>query len=220
MFVGHYGAGFVARGLFPHVPLWVFVLAVQFLDLVWGPLVLMGVERVRIVPGVTASNPLDLFYMPYSHSLVAAVLWSLAAGVAWLVGRRGHAAAGAAMAVGVAVGSHWVLDLVVHRPDLPLFGHAAKVGLGLWDRPALALALEVGLLVGGAAFYLRANGERRNATLVLAGLMVAAHVGGFFVLPPETPAAAAALPLAAYLCFAAAAWWIEARPAPTAGAAA
>src|SRR5438093_963415 len=78
MFVGHYGISFAAKRLDKTIPLWVLFLAVQLLDLGWGVLVPLGVEKVRIVPGITASNPLDLYYMPYTHSLVAALLWSLA----------------------------------------------------------------------------------------------------------------------------------------------
>ena len=79
MFVGHYGVSFATKGLEPRIPLWLLFIAVQWLDVVWAPLVLLGVEKVRIVPGFTATNPLDLYYMPYTHSLVAALLWSAAA---------------------------------------------------------------------------------------------------------------------------------------------
>src|SRR6185436_20965895 len=79
MFVGHYGVSFAARKAEPAIPLWVLFIAVQLLDVLWAPFVLLGIEKVRIVPGFTASNPLDLYYMPYTHSLVAALLWSAAA---------------------------------------------------------------------------------------------------------------------------------------------
>src|SRR5688500_11612764 len=130
MFVGHYGVSFAAKKADDSIPLWVLFLAVQLLDVVWAPLVLLGVEKVRIVPGFTATNPLDLYYMPYTHSLVAASLWSVAAALAY---RRIARSAGswAAMTVGLAVFSHWPLDLVVHTPDLPLYDNALKVGLGL-----------------------------------------------------------------------------------------
>src|SRR6266576_3154864 len=83
MFVGHYGVSFAAKKAEPGVPLWVLFIAVQLLDVLWAPFVLLGIEKVRIVPGITASNPLDLYYMPYTHSLVAAILWSLGAYVAY-----------------------------------------------------------------------------------------------------------------------------------------
>src|SRR5881396_3483179 len=120
MFVGHYGVAFAVRSEKNQIPLWVLFVAVQLLDFLWAPFILLGIEKVRIVPGITASNPLDLYYMPYTHSLVAAVLWSCVGGVVYrLVARPARRQASAV--VGAAVFSHWVLDLVVHRPDLPLY---------------------------------------------------------------------------------------------------
>src|SRR2546425_937433 len=83
MFVGHYGVSFAAKRRDPSIPLWALFVAVQLLDVSWSLFVFFGVEKVRIVPGITASNPLDLYYMPYTHSLVAALLWSLGAYVAY-----------------------------------------------------------------------------------------------------------------------------------------
>src|SRR5690606_13163664 len=126
MFVGHYAIGFAARRYYPTVPLWVFFVAVQLLDIILAPLVLLGIEHVRIVPGITATNPLDLYHMPYTHSLIAAVLWSAAAYAAWRMlrgrgpaqgpGGAGIAGIGAAAAVAAAVFSHWILDAIVHPP--------------------------------------------------------------------------------------------------------
>jgi hypothetical protein len=148
MFVGHYGVSFAAKKTDPTLPLWVLFIAVQLLDVAWAPFVLLGVEKVRIVPGITASNPLDLYYMPYTHSLVAALLWSAAA---FALYRLVHSRAGGGSAAILAgcVFSHWVLDFVVHRPDLPLYDDTAKVGLGLWNIPAVAFALEAALLFAG-----------------------------------------------------------------------
>src|ERR1700724_2655754 len=129
MFVGHYAVACAVKSDENRIPLWVLFVAVQLLDFLWAPFVLLGIEKVRIVPGITASNPLDLYYMPYTHSLLAALLWAAAAllfcrlFVGW--GRVGKAA----LIVALAVFSHWVLDLVVHRPDLPLYDNTAKVGL-------------------------------------------------------------------------------------------
>src|SRR2546422_3345052 len=117
MFVGHYGVSFAARSVEKTIPLWVVFLAVQLLDVFWSLFVLLGVEKVRIVPGITASNPLDLYYMPYTHSLVGALLWSLGAYVAYRLIRRFGASHRAALLVAVAVFSHWVLDLVVRSEE-------------------------------------------------------------------------------------------------------
>src|SRR6266567_4680453 len=145
MFVGHYGVSFAAKRGDRSIPLWALFVAVQLLDVFWSLFVFFGFEKVRIVPGITASNPLDLYYMPYTHSLVAALLWSLGAYVAYRAIRVFGASHRAALLVALAVFSHWVLDLVVHRPDLPLYDNAAKVGLGLWNYPARAFLLEVAI---------------------------------------------------------------------------
>src|SRR3989449_5176204 len=103
MFVGHYGVSLAAKRGDRSIPLWVLFLAVQLLDVFWSLFVLIGIEKVRIVPGITASNPLDLYYMPYTHSLVAALLWSLAAYVAYRAIRAFGASHRAALLVALAV---------------------------------------------------------------------------------------------------------------------
>src|SRR5438309_10812335 len=120
MYVGHYSVAFAVKDERNKIPLWVLFVAVQSLDFLWAPFVLLGIEKVRIVPGITASSPLDLYYMPYTHSLIAALVWSAVAFGAYrlLAPRDGSKAA---LIVGAAVFSHWVLDLLVHRPDLPLY---------------------------------------------------------------------------------------------------
>src|SRR5712675_1580571 len=156
MFVGHYGVAFAVRTEENKIPLWVLFVAVQLLDFLWAPFVLLGIEKVRIVPGITATNPLDLYYMPYTHSLVGAVLWSTAAGFIYYLVRRVDGSL-AALIVGAAVFSHWVLDLLVHRPDLPLYDDTFKVGLGLWNYPVPAFLLELAVLFGGMYPYLKAT---------------------------------------------------------------
>jgi len=211
MFVGHYGVSFAAKRSVTSVPLWVLFIAVQLLDVAWAPLVLLGVEKVRIVPGITASNPLDLYYMPYTHSLVAALLWSAGAFVIYrLVMREGNTAA--ALVVAGAVFSHWVLDFVVHRPDLPLYDNAAKVGLGLWNLPALAFASEAALLFGGMWLYFRTGVARRIATAAFGLIMLAIQAYVFFGPPPASDKAAAATAILAYVVFAVVIRLIEGRP--------
>ena len=159
MFIGHYGVSFACKAAKPAVPLWVLFVAVQLIDVAWAVLVLLGIEKVRIVPGITATNPFDLYYMPFTHSLPGAALWSLVAAVTY----RAIAPAQkwpAAAIVGGAVFSHWILDLLVHRPDLALYDDTYKVGFGLWNYPALAFALEIALLFGGIAIYLRTTEPR------------------------------------------------------------
>jgi len=143
MFVGHYAAALAAKAVQPKAPLWTYVLGAQLIDVAWGVLVLAGVEKLsfdRALPG----SPLVLSYMPFTHSLPAALLWAVAAGlVAALVLKLPRAAA---LAIGLVVFSHWALDFLVHRADLPLWFGGPKVGLGWWNYPVPEQALEVGLL--------------------------------------------------------------------------
>ncbi len=201
MFVGHYGVSFAAKKLEPELPLWLLFIAVQLLDVLWAPFVLLGIEKVRIVPGFTATNPLDLYYMPYTHGLVAALGWSVVAALAYRFLARG-ASRRAATIIGIAVFSHWVLDFLVHRPDLPLYDNTAKVGLGLWNLPALALGLEAASLFGGMWLYLKLGPVRRTAFLVFGVIMLAIQVYVFFGPPPSSANAAAATAIVAYALFA------------------
>src|SRR5258707_7303373 len=198
MFVGHYGPSFAAKALKQSIPLWILFIAVQWVDVMWSVLVLLGIEKVRIVPGITASNPLDLYYMPYTHSLLAATGWSVVAFLVYRALRPGPG--GAAAIVGVAVFSHWVLDFLVHRPDLPLYDNTAKVGLGLWNLPAVALGLEALLLFGSMWLYLR-HAARRTAMLAFGVIMLGIQAYVFFGPPPASDKAAAATALIAYAVF-------------------
>jgi hypothetical protein len=212
MFVGHYGPSFVAKALKASIPLWVLFLAVQLVDVFWALLVLAGIEKVRIAPGITATNPLDLYFMPYTHSLAATAGWVVAGALVYRA-LRGPGGWSAAWIVGGAVGSHWFLDLLVHRPDLPLYDDTHKVGLGLWNYPAAALALEAGLLFGAMALYYRvtrATGRGGRIGMVLFGIvMVAAQALVFFGPPPTSDKAIAVTALVSYAVFAGVAVWLE-----------
>jgi len=201
---------FAAKRTDGTIPLWVLFTAVQFLDVLWAPFVLLGIEKVRIVPGITASNPLDLYYMPYSHSLVGALVWSC---VGWLVYQLVARPARwqASAVVGGSVFSHWILDLVVHRPDLPLYDNSAKVGLGLWNAPALAFGLEAVVLFGGIWLFLRGRHARALGTLVFGVVMLAIHAFVFFGPPPPSDRAAASTALISYAALAAVIWWLQDR---------
>jgi hypothetical protein len=162
MFIGHYGVSFAAKRYSPGVPLWALFLAVQFLDVLFALFVLGGVEKMRIVSGFTAYNPYDLYWMPYSHSLVAALAWSVLAGGVWLLVRRRTSTGTrtvAAAVLGLAVFSHFLLDVPMHTPDLPLgIGSGSpKIGLGLWNHRVAAIAAELAVLAAGAFVYLRAS---------------------------------------------------------------
>jgi membrane-bound metal-dependent hydrolase YbcI (DUF457 family) len=217
MFIGHYGPSFAAKAVKNSIPLWVLFLAVQLLDVFWSVFVLLGIEKVHIVPGITATNPLDLYYMPYTHSLIAAIFWAIAAGLIYWLCRRTDGLSAAGLVSG-AVFSHWILDLLVHRPDLPLFGNTLKVGFGLWNYPALAFALEVGFLFGGMYLYLRATKAKTRGgsygMVVLGLIVVVVQAVVFFGPPPTSDRAGAITAFALYIVLAAVAYWLEEKRAP------
>ena len=150
MFIGHFGVGLAAKKLAPHSSLGTLFFAAQFLDLIWPIFLLLGLEHVRIVPGITRMSPFDFYDYPISHSLITAVGWSLLVGGIYYVFRRRFVAAGV---VGLAVLSHWVLDVLVHRPDLPLWPGGPRVGLGLWNHWVAEIAIEVAIFAAGIWMY-------------------------------------------------------------------
>ena len=220
MFVGHYGPTFAAKALQKRIPLWVLFLAVQLLDVFWSIFAILGIEKVRIVPGITATNPLDLYYMPYTHSLDGALLWAVAAGVVYSLVRRADGWGNGAI-VGVAVFSHWILDLIVHRPDLPLYDNSMKVGLGLWNHPAAAFALEIGFLFGGMYLYWRRTEAVTRGgcygMLIFGVVMIAIQAVVFFGEPPTSDRGAAITALVLYFALGGVAFWLEKKRVPQTG---
>ena len=155
MFIGHFAVAFAARRAAPAVSLGWLMLAAQFIDLLWPSLLMLGVERVRIAPGATAVTPLAFEHYPWSHSLAMVALWALVVGGLWLALRRDRRGA---LVLALLVLSHWLLDAVVHAPDLPLVpGGTARIGLGLWDSVAASQTLEVALFAFGVALYARST---------------------------------------------------------------
>jgi hypothetical protein len=210
MFVGHYGPSFLAKRADRTIPLWVLFIAVQFLDVLWAPFVLLGIEKVRIVPGFTKASPLDLYYMPYTHGLLTAIGWSIVFGAAYQLIAR-PSTARASIIVGLAVFSHWVLDFLVHLHDLPLYDNTAKVGLGLWNVPAIELPLEAILLLGGIWLCFRDNLSRAKSTFVFGVLLVAVQIYFLFAPPPPSDTAIASTAIISYVLFALVIWWLQDR---------
>jgi hypothetical protein len=160
MFVGHYSVAFAGRTEQNKIPLWVLFVAVQFLDYIWATLVLLGIEKLRVIKGFTAGSMLHSYFHPYSHSLIAAILWSGVAALSYklLCRWRGYGyTKSAALVIGVVVFSHWILDLIAHPRDLPIYDNTAKVGFGLWNYRDPEFALEIALLALGIVLYLARN---------------------------------------------------------------
>lgn len=202
MFVGHTALALVSKARVPEAPLALLIAAVFALDLLWPVFLLLGIERVRIEPGNTAFTPLAFDAYPWSHSLLLACVW----GALLALVSRGHR-----LLVGALVVSHWVLDLVTHRPDLPLWpGHSPLLGLGLWNSVAATLLVE-GLLFGAAiVLYLRASRAKdRIGALALWSLLLFQAViwlAGPWSPPPPSAQAIAWVGLAGVLFVPWAAW--------------
>ena len=211
MFVGHYGVAFAGKRASPSLSLGLFFLAVQFLDVLFAVFVLLGIERMNIVHGFTAYNPYDLYRMPYTHSLAGAAVWSVLAGwIGWRRERRLPARERrvAALVLGGAVFSHFVLDFPMHTPDLPLWpgAGAPKIGLGLWNHRDAAILAELVVLAVGGWIYLRGSRPRsrfaRIGTIAFAVFLVALTISTPFQPDPKSPQAFAIFALAAYVALA------------------
>ena len=158
MFIGHFGVALAAKRFAPKTSLGLLVFAAEFLDLLWPIFLLLGFEHVRIAPGITRASPFDFYDYPISHSLVTALLWSFAVGGIYYLVRHN---ARSASVLGFLVLSHWSLDAIVHRPDLPLRpGDATRVGLGLWNSWVGTITIESAFFLAGLIFYLRSTREK------------------------------------------------------------
>lgn len=155
MFIGHLALGFAAKRAAPRVSLGTLFVAVQLVDMIWPIFLLLGLEHARIDPGNTAATPLDFYDYPWTHSLLAAAVWGLLFAAVWYAKKR---EAGTALLLAGLVVSHWVLDWVTHRPDLPLYPDGGlKVGLGLWNSVAGTFVVEGALFAAAVAVYLKAT---------------------------------------------------------------
>lgn len=194
MLTAHYAPAFIGRAIDRRVPLWMLFIAAQLVDIAHMLCLLVGIERTTLDFSLP-SNPLVIEEVPYTHSLVATSIWASFAGSAawwWLRSRR------AGIVIAAVVASHWMLDYLVHRPDLTLAGGDHKLGLALWNHPRAALALELGLLAASAVTYLaalRPRGRERTAVLVAAGFLVAVQIYAYVGSPPPSIPALAVMAL-------------------------
>jgi hypothetical protein len=194
MFIGHYAVAFVAKKAAPAISLGTLFIAAQLADLVWPVLVLAGVERFEIRPGITAFTPLDFVHYPYSHSLVALASWGVVLGVGYMLARKARWRA--ALLLAALVVSHWVLDFVSHRPDMPItLADSPKVGLGLWNSVPATLAVEATLFAACVWAYARSTRplDRTGAWALwsLVAFLAIVYVANFMGPPPPSVAAVA-----------------------------
>jgi len=188
MFIGHFGAGLAAKQIDNKPSLGTLFLASQFIDLLWPILLLLGLERVKIDPGNTAITPLDFVYYPFSHSFLSVLIWSVLFGLVYYFISKNMKGS---LLLGALVLSHWILDLLTHRPDLPLtFWDDFKVGLGLWNSVFFTILIEGAIFVTGAYLYFKCT-KAINMTgkLSLWGLLlflVVIYILNIFGPPPES----------------------------------
>ena len=207
MFLGHLAVGFAVKGATPRVNLATLFAAAEFPDLLWPVLVAAGVERVEIAPGITAFTPLDFVSYPWSHSLLLVVIWGLLFAVVHFLRSRNGVAAGV---LGMLVVSHWLLDYVSHRPDMPLYPGGTRYGLGLWNSVAATMAVEALLFVVGAWLYAQAtrprDGRGQFAFASLIGVLILAYVANILAAPPSVTAIWSGALVSSLLLLAWAAW--------------
>jgi hypothetical protein len=210
MFIGHFAVGFAAKRVAPRASLPILLAAPQVLDILWPIFNLAGIERAHVQAGATAASPLVLEYMPYSHSLVAALCWSVAFGAIYVAIKRD---AWTAAVLGLCVMSHWVLDWIAHTPDMPIFhGDAPRYGLGMWNSIPATLAVEGAMLLVGALLYASVTRPRDRIGSIglwaLVALLAVMHVGAIFGPPPPSERALFTVAIAAYSLLGVA-WWID-----------
>lgn len=215
MFIGHAAVALAAKPLLPRVNLAWPLAAAFWVDMVWPVLLLAGIEHVKIDPGNTAFTALDFIHYPWTHSLVAAIVWSLLFGLIFQITSNQNGA----LILGLLVFSHWLLDALSHRPDLPLWpGSETMIGLGLWYSVPATLAVELTMFAIGLALYVRASPARdRTGFLAFWGLiafLLVAYAGNAFGPPPPNVPAIAVAGIAGGLLFTVWAWWADRHRGP------
>jgi hypothetical protein len=218
MFLGHVALGMAAKRAAPRLSLAVLILAAQFADVIWPALVVLGIEQVAIDPGNTRVTPLNFISYPYSHSLLTLALWSLAfAPVFGLSRGRGAVPILAALVV-----SHWVLDVITHRPDMPIVPQSdLKLGFGLWNSIPATVAAEFAMYAAGVWIYLRSTRARDRigswGFYVLAAFLIVVYLANVFGPPPPSVSAVWIGALAGAGVMTLWAWWVDRHRTPFVG---
>ncbi len=214
MFIGHYGPAFLAATSRRSPRLGSLFIAAQLVDISFFSLLLLKVEHMRLVPGATKMNPMDLYDMPWDHSLLGALGWAAGFAIVMRLVRRDWTAAWIGGAV---VLSHWLLDLLVHRPDLTILGRPPGIGFGLWNHPMIEMPLEILLAFGGLWWFVRRTtaigvAGRWSPLALAVGMAVLQAINWLTPQPmmviDPAPASTGALGLFAYAVATLLAWWV------------
>ena len=206
MFIGHFAPALVAatHRQAPSLPILFF--GAQLVDWAFFAFLLTGHEAMRVTPGISVMNPMDLYHMPYTHSLLGSTLFAATfGGLVALVTRR----AMAGMLTAAVVLSHWFLDWLVHIPDLTLVGEPPKLGLGLWNYPYVEIPLELAITFGALWLYARALKPKTLPLAALAGIMLLLQaINWFGPVEPEVTVGTSLLAFFAYGAITLASWWV------------
>lgn len=206
VFLGHFAVALAAKRAAPRASLGTLVLSAQFADCLWPLLLLLGVEQVRIAPGTTRVSPLDFISYPYSHSLLMQFVWGSLLGALYFLMLRDLSAA---TVLGLLLPTHWILDYVSHRPDMPLYPGGPKVGLAMWNSLPLSLTVEYGLFVAGILIYMSATRAKQPHSYVLWALisfLAVAYPASVFGPPPPSVRVLALTAISIWLTIPWAAW--------------
>jgi hypothetical protein len=216
MNIGHYGVSLALKKADKKISLGLLFFAAQFIDILWAVLVLLGIERAEIVPGITVANPIDYVYYPFSHSLVASLLWSGAVYILFriLPAKSGSQQSKVALVMAVAVLSHFFLDLLIHRPDLPVsVGDSPTLGLGLWNFVLASYVVEGLIFFGGLWVYMRvttgATFAGKYGMLIFAAFLFITNLLNLFSTPPPDSQTLAVFSLTTYLLSIGIAFWLD-----------
>jgi hypothetical protein len=207
LFLGHFGLAFAAKKATPKTSLGTLVLAAQFADLLWPILLLAGLEKVSIVPGLLPASPFDFTSYPISHSLLMQIAWGVLLGIIYFAFKRNSRGA---LLVGALIPSHWILDVIAHRPDMPLYPGGPKFGLGMWESVPLTLIVEFSIFAAGVAIYATAtrakDGTGKWSLWALVAILGLLYLAAEFGPPPANARVLALSGLALWLMVPWAAW--------------
>jgi uncharacterized membrane protein len=210
MFIGHFGVGFGLKRWAPQTSVAWLIGAAIWADILWTIFLLLGWEHARVAVGDTRFTPIDLYDYPWSHSLLFMALWAITLGVVYRA-FRGYVAG--AVAIGIGVVSHWVLDWLTHRPDMPLYPNGPKYGVGLWNSIGGTLIVEMLIFVWGVWLYARSSRARdrvgRYAFWGYVAMLLVLYVGDRFGGPPNDMKKDAISGMIAMAVLLAWPWWFD-----------